>query len=72
MVTKRRIYYGKENWFETNCLGNHCHLFNDLSLWIGPGTHEARIAAWDSRLSCTVSDPVTFALPAHVTDWDVY
>jgi uncharacterized protein (DUF362 family) len=44
----------------------------DLSPWVGPATHEARIAAWDSRLNCTVSDPVTFDLAAHVTGWEVY
>jgi len=44
----------------------------DLSPWLDPDTHEARIAAWDRRLNCTVSDPVTFALPASVNGWEDY
>jgi uncharacterized protein (DUF362 family) len=44
----------------------------DLAPWDDPDTHEARIAVWDQRLNCTVSDPVSFTLQAPVNGWEDY
>ena len=44
----------------------------DLAPWDDPDTHEARVAVWDRRLNCTVSDPVVFTLQAPVNGWKDY
>jgi len=43
----------------------------DVSAYL-TGTHEARIAAWDRRLNCTVSDPAVFTLQTGVSGWEHY
>lgn len=53
-------------------LGSPGTIEHDLSAYLGSGTHEARIAAWDLRLNCTLSAPVEFTLGVSVPRWEVY
>lgn len=45
----------------------------DLAAWTDGLPHEARLAAWDGNLNCTVSDPVVFTLSeTAVSHWGSY
>ncbi len=44
----------------------------DLSEFNDSNPHEAKIAVWDNRLNCTVSDGVTFSLGTAVSHWESF
>lgn len=44
----------------------------DLAPWDDGQPHEARIAAWDARLNCTISAPVSFTLGTAVSHWESF
>jgi hypothetical protein len=57
---------------KTSGLGSPGRIECDVSAYMETGWHEARVAAWDQRLSCTLSNPVNFSLSTSVSSWKAY
>jgi len=58
--------------FKTSDLESPQTIQYDLAAYAGPVWHEARVAAWDRRLNCTLSPPVMFFVETPVSAWRVY